>query len=255
MTAATTDRFDDPDAVADEVAGRYPPLLAAFDVDGVLAPIVSHAADAALLPGALDALIALSARTPVGVVSGRAVENLERFGFPEEFLVAGSHGAERRGAPLTPLTPDERRRWDRLHTLAERAATDAGPGAWVETKPTSVVLHVREADPERGAAALDELARFAALVKGAHVRRGHCVVELATRPATKAAAVAAMRLELPPGSVLYVGDDVTDEDVFTSLTAGDVGVRVGPGPTAATHRIRDPQDVLAMLRRLVERLS
>ena len=80
------------------------------------------------------------------------------------------------------------------------------------------------------------------------------MVELATRPATKAAAIAAMRLDLPPGRVLFVGDDVTDEDVFVSLTPGDVGVRVGPGPTAATKRLRDPSDVLTLVRRLVERL-
>ena len=254
MTAAT-DRFDDPAAVAEDVAGRPGPILAAFDVDGVLAPIVSHAADAALLPGVLDALIALAAHTPVGVVSGRAVENLERFGFPESFLVAGSHGAERRGVPLVPLSAVERQRLDRLHALAERAATDAGPGAWVETKPTSVVLHVREADATHGAVALEELARLAALVNGAHVRRGHHVLELATRPSTKAGAIATMRLDLPPGPVLYVGDDITDEDVFSSLTPIDVGVRVGPGATAATRRVRDPRDVLTLVRRLVGLLS
>jgi trehalose 6-phosphate phosphatase len=254
MTVAT-DRFDDPAAVADDVAGRPGRLFAAFDVDGVLAPIVSHAADAALLPGVLDALIALAALTPVGVVSGRAIENLERFGFPESFLVAGSHGAERRGVPLAPLSALERQRLGRLHFLAVRAAADAGSGAWVETKPTSVVLHVREADAERGELALDELARLAALVSGADVRRGHAVVELATRPATKAAAVGAMRLELPPGQVLYVGDDITDEEVFSSLTPVDVGVRVGPGATAATRRLRDPQDVLTLVRHLVKLLS
>ena len=254
MTAAT-DRFDDPVAVADDVAGRPGRLFAAFDVDGVLAPIVSHAADAALLPGVLDALIALAAVTPVGVVSGRAIENLERFGFPDSFLVAGSHGAERRGVPFVPLSALERQRLDRLHALAERAAVDAGPGAWVETKPTSAVLHVREADAERGEAALETLARLAALVSGAQVRRGHAVAELATRPATKAAAIGAMRLELPPGPVLYVGDDITDEDVFASLTPIDVGVRVGEGATAATRRIRDPIDVRTLVRRLVSLLS
>jgi trehalose 6-phosphate phosphatase len=253
MTAAAH-RFDDPAVLADDVAGRPGPLFAAFDVDGVLAPIVSHSADASLLPGVLDALIALADHAPVGVVSGRAVENLERFGFPESFLVAGSHGAERRGVPLAPLSAPERQRLDRLQALAKRAAADAGPGAWVETKPTSAVLHVREANAERGAAALENLARLAALVNGAHVRSGHAVVELAARPATKAAAIAAMRLDLPPGRVLFVGDDLTDEDVFVSLTPGDVGVRVGPGPTAATKRLRDPRDVLTLVRRLVERL-
>lgn len=248
-------RFDDPAAVAREVAARPGPLLAAFDVDGVLAPIVSHAADAALLPGVLDALIELATVATVAVVSGRAAENLERFGFPESFLVAGSHGAEHRGVPLAPLSSVERQRLDRLHALAERAAIGAQPGAWVETKPTGVVLHVRESDADRGAAAIEELARLARLVSGAHLRHGHSVLELTVRPASKAAAIATMRLHLPPGTVLYVGDDITDEDVFSSLTASDIGVRVGPGPTAASRRVRDPRDVLTLVRRLVDLLS
>jgi trehalose 6-phosphate synthase/phosphatase len=81
------------------------------------------------------------------------------------------------------------------------------------------------------------------------------VAELATRPATKAAAIGAMRLDLPPGPVLYVGDDITDEDVFASLTQIDVGVRVGAGATVATRRIRDPIDVRTLVRRLVGLLS
>lgn len=247
-------RFDDANAVADEVLALSRPLLVAFDVDGVLAPIVGHAADAALLPGMLDLLIRLSASAAVGVVSGRAIENLERFGFPDSFVVSGSHGAERRGTPLAQLSTVETRRLNRLRTLADRAATAAGPGAWVETKPTSVVLHVRETAVEAGAKALDHLAMQAAAVAGASVKRGHAVVELTTRPATKAAAVAAMRLELPPGALVFVGDDVTDEDVFRSLTAGDLGIRVGRGVTSASRRLRSPQSVLTFVRRLVAAL-
>jgi hypothetical protein len=43
--------------------------------------------------------------------------------------------------------------------------------------------------------------------------------------------------------------------VFSSLTPVDLGVRVGPGPTAATKRLRDPGDVLTLVRLLVGRLS
>jgi trehalose-phosphatase len=190
----------------------------------------------------------------VAVVSGRAIENLERFGFPETFMVAGSHGAERRGTPFTSLSTAESRRLDRLRMLAERAAIEAGAGSWVESKPTSVVLHVREADPEMAAKALDALSHLAGLVSGAQVKRGHRVVELATRPASKAAAIAAMRLDVPPASVVFLGDDVTDEDVFAALTNGDLGIRVGPGDTAAARRLGDPNDVLTFVRRLVTRL-
>jgi trehalose 6-phosphate phosphatase len=246
--------YDDPAAVAAEVAALRRPLLAAFDVDGVLAPIVAHAADAALLPGLLDALGELSTRTPVGIVSGRNVENLARFGFPEVVLVAGSHGAERRGRPLAPLTVAETDRLARLRVLADRAARDAGPGAWVETKPTAVVVHVREANPETAEPAVATLATAAAAVPGAHVKRGHRVVELAAREASKAVAIADMRSEAGAGAVSYIGDDITDEDVFAALGAGDLGVRVGAGETSARRRLRDPGDVLMFVRRLTSAL-
>ena len=246
--------FDDPAAVAAEVAALERPLLAAFDVDGVLAPIVAHAADAALLPGLLDALGALSAQTPVGIVSGRNVENLARFGFPDVLLVAGSHGAERRGRPLAPLSAAEVDRLARLRVLADRAAHDAGPGAWVEAKPTAVVVHVREADERTAEQALGALAKAAKSVPGAQVKRGHRIVELTVRAASKAAAIADMRGEVGAEAVSFVGDDITDEDVFSALGAGDLGIRVGAGQTSARRRIRDPADVLTFVHRLAATL-
>jgi len=246
--------FDDPAAVAAEVAALERPLLAAFDVDGVLAPIVAHAADAALLPGLLDALGALSAQTPVGIVSGRNVENLARFGFPDVLLVAGSHGAERRGQPLAPLSAAEVDRLARLRVLADRAARDAGPGAWVESKPTAVVVHVREADERTAEQALGALAKAAKSVPGAQVKRGHRIVELTVRAASKAAAIADMRGEVGAQAVSFVGDDITDEDVFSALGAGDLGIRVGAGQTSARRRIRDPADVLTFVHRLAATL-
>jgi trehalose 6-phosphate phosphatase len=246
--------YDDPPAVAGEVAALARPVLAAFDVDGVLAPIVAHAADAALLPGLLTALGELEGKTSVGIVSGRNLENLARFGFPESFLVAGSHGAERRGRPLAPLSAAEGSRLARLRALADRAVHEAGPGAWVEVKPTAVVVHVREADPVTAAPAVAALEQAAASVPGAHVKLGHRVVELAARPASKAAAIADMRTEVGAAAVTYVGDDITDEDVFAALGSGDLGIRVGAGRTSARRRLRDPADVLTFVRHLTSAL-
>lgn len=246
--------YDDPVDVAAEVAALHRPLLAAFDVDGVLAPIVAHAADAELLPGALDALNQLAAQTPVGIVSGRNVDNLARFGFPEEIVVAGSHGAEFRGRELKPLSPAEQGRLARLRTLADRAAREAGPGAWVETKPTAVSVHVREADAAAADPALETLVVAATSVKGAHVKRGHRVVELASRPASKADAISSLRHDLRAAAVSYVGDDITDEDVFAALGDRDLGIRVGEGDTSARRRIRDPDAVLVFVRKLISAL-
>ena len=98
------------------------------------------------------------------------------------------------------------------------------------------------------------LATAAKAVPGAQVKRGHRIVELAVRAASKAAAIADMRGEVGAEAVSFVGDDITDEDVFSALGAGDLGIRVGAGQTSARRRIRDPADVLTFVHRLAATL-
>ena len=217
----------------------------------MLAPIVSHADDARLLPGVLEAVGELAALTPVAVVSGRSIEDLSRFGFPDHVEIFGTHGLERRDEGPVELGQQEQRRYERLARLAADAADQAGDGAWVEVKPAGVVLHVREAPPDRSAASVAELHRRAADVTGAHVLPGHGVVELLARVTSKATAIAALRDEAHGGGVVFVGDDRTDEEVF-EVALGDDGcsIKVGPGPTAARFRLAGPPEVLQFLHAL-----
>ncbi len=254
VTAAEFPVADDPAALAAIAASLPRPLLVGLDVDGVLAPIVAHAADAALLPGMLDAVGELAARTPVAVVSGRTVEDLGRFGFPDHVEIFGLHGMERRAERTVELAEHEAVRLERLADLAADAASRAGDGAWVEVKPASVVLHVREAHPDHGPRTAEELRRQAEDVTGAHVMPGHGVVELLTRATSKAMAIAELRSELGVASVAFLGDDRTDEEVFRALGDSDCSIRVGLGETAARHRLAGPPEVLAFLTALTARL-
>jgi trehalose 6-phosphate phosphatase len=254
VTAAELPVADDPAALAALAASLPRPLLVGLDVDGVLAPIVAHAADAALLPGMLDAVGELAARTPVAVVSGRTVEDLGRFGFPDHVEIFGLHGMERRAERTVELAEHEAVRLERLVDLAADAASRAGDGAWVELKPASVVLHVREAHPDHGPRTAEELRRQAEDVTGTHVMPGHGVVELLTRATSKATAVAELRSELGVASVAFLGDDRTDEEVFRALGDTDCSIRVGPGETAAHHRLAGPPEVLAFLTALAAHL-
>ena len=62
-----------------------------------------------------------------------------------------------------------------------------------------------------------------------------------------AAAVKELRERTGATATLFIGDDVTDEDAFARLGAGDVGVKVGEGATAAEYRVEDPESVARLL--------
>jgi len=237
-----------PERLAAEVAPLLGAALVGFDVDGVLAPIVEKAQDAALSPGVLDEIERLAMRARIVIVSGRSVGDLDRFSFPPTLEVVGSHGLERRGMPPLALDDDEQYTFEQLELLATRAVDAAGSGAWLEYKPASVVIHVREADrglADRAIAAVENLAN---MIDGAHVKHGHMVCELLARTGSKGETITELRQ--PGQPVVFLGDDVTDESVFEAMVDGDLGVRVGPGDTAASYRLSDPDAVVDFLHRL-----
>ncbi len=256
MTAApgphtASHAHDATEAVA-AVATRDP-LLVALDFDGVCAPLVDDPAESRMLAGTRRALVALAASgCPVALVSGRGLASLREVAQPEPgWRLVGGHGAEPGDGGGVVLTAAQQDLLDRT-AAAVQAVVDRYPGALVEHKPSAVVLHVRRAE-DKGAAT-DEVLSGPAAEPGVHVKRGHDVVELTVVEADKGSAVRALREQTGAASVLYVGDDVTDEDAFAVLEPdnGDVGVKVGDGDTAATHRVGTPEDVTILLEVLLE---
>lgn len=240
----------------DELAARLLPLvggaLIGFDVDGVLAPIVHHAADARLSPGVHATLERLAARTEVAILSGRSLSDLERlFAFPDEVHVIGSHGLEVRGHDGVALDADEQNTFDQLELLGRNTVDAVGDGAWLEYKPASVVVHTRAADPESAAPAIEAVTRLARMIDGAQVKPGHHVLELLARPASKGQAFLALADRLARSPLVFFGDDVTDEDAFALMSDVDISVRVGDGATVARYRLGGPDDVAALLKLLV----
>lgn len=232
--------------------------LIALDFDGVLAPLVDDPATSRPLPGSARALAALAAAgAPLALVSGRALDDLATVAAPPPGVhLVGGHGAEHgrmtasglQRAPLE-LPPAAA---ERLRHLADTVtALVTGTTARVEHKPTSVVLHTRTADPadaERLTAAVTALGHDC----DADVLAGKDVVELSVLAVHKGQALRELRDRLGVTQVFFAGDDVTDERAFGSLEPQDVTVKVGPGPTAARHRVADPAGVEAVLTELAE---
>ncbi|HIY25524.1 MAG TPA: bifunctional alpha,alpha-trehalose-phosphate synthase (UDP-forming)/trehalose-phosphatase, partial [Candidatus Brachybacterium merdigallinarum] len=77
--------------------------------------------------------------------------------------------------------------------------------------------------------------------------------EFSVVDANKGSAVQALARANAADSWLYLGDDVTDESVFQQIGEDDLGIKVGGGDTAATHRIADPAAARDLLLDLARR--
>lgn len=246
------------EALADaiEEIARTPTLLVALDFDGTLAPTVDDPESARATPAARSAVLALLGlqKTRVALVSGRAIASLERVAeLPEAVLLVGSHGAEfrldGRESDLR-LSAEERERLDGLFASLAAVARRFG-AVRIEEKPFGYALHTRLAAPADAEAAQAEALR-AATRPGVSSRYGKNVLEFSVRPADKGSALGRLRDYTAAGRVLFVGDDVTDEDAFAALESGDVGVKVGAGESAAGFRIDSPSSVACLLELLAK---
>lgn len=233
---------------------RSPRLLVSSDYDGVLAPIVADPAAARPLPGAISALRQLAELpgTAVALISGRSRADLaERSGLSGEsgeVRLVGGHGAEL--AEGLHLTAEQAALHQRLaRALAELVARHQG--VWLESKPASLVVHTRPATPEVATAARSAAMAGPGSWPGVTAGTGKEVVELSVVPTDKGTALTTLRKQTAADAVVFLGDDVTDENAFAVLGDGDVGVKVGEGPTRARFRVPDPPAALRVLELLL----
>nr|WP_254058248.1 trehalose-phosphatase [Clavibacter michiganensis] len=237
---------------------RTPRLLVALDFDGTLAPEVDDPEKARAVPEARAAVLALLAlpETRVALVSGRALRSLEAVAdLPDDVLLVGSHGVEiRLDTDDIELTLDEGELAQRgvLSDVLGQVA-DSLDEVWIEEKPAGFALHTRLATERHSRIAhLVATQEAQAEVEGLKVRSGKDVLEFSVRHATKGEAVEHLRRYAEAAAVFYAGDDVTDEDAFAALQAGDLGLKSGTGATAADFRVDGPHDVARVLQVLAD---
>ena len=231
-------------------AAATPRLLVTSDFDGTLSPIVNNPADARPLPAAAAALEELAGLpdTVAALISGRALSVLrELSGMSDAVQAVGSHGAEFDTGFAREI---DEGLLERIIAELNEIAADK-PGVTVETKPASVALHVRNASHADGEAALEQ-ARRASESWDAHATAGKAVLEFAVIQTDKGEAVDILRDQTGSTAVVFLGDDVTDEKAFARMREGDIGVKVGPGDTAAAFRVGAPDDVAEVLAYLLK---
>lgn len=241
---------------APEITGRLAAgrLLVTLDFDGTLAALAETPAQALLRPEFKAALRALAARPGVSVfiLSGRALANVSRLvGLPRLYY-GGNHGMEIKGPGVAWRDAGAVRARRRLAAAAAdlRERFPEGTGVLVEDKAFSVSVHYRNLKPAYRAGFFARMRALAAAEgQGLAWTRGHKVFEL--RPAGaphKGDAVARLAAKLGAKAAVAVGDDLTDEDMFTALASRGVTVRVGRrAGSAAGYYVAAQAEVLRLL--------
>lgn len=238
--------------------------VAFLDYDGTLTPIVEDH-DKALLSDAMRATVEGLARCcTVVIVSGRDLERLRELVALDSVWYAGSHGFEIVGPKgsdeglemgaefLSELDQTERALADRLSDIRGHA---------LERKKFSIAVHYRRVsddDLERLGDVVDE-------ILGEHPRlyRGHGKKVFELRPDiewNKGRAVSwileRITHRLSNSAVpIYVGDDITDEDAFHTLTGHGLCVAVRHEEirqSAADYTLSDTRDVKRFLQWMSE---
>ena len=252
-------RFDveAPLAAALDAARRQTGLHLLLDYDGTLVPI-AEAPELAVPDDELLALVATLADCPgvaVHLVSGRPRAWLDDWFGHLPVALWAEHGYWHRtaaGETWHAAAPATNAWMERVTQILEQF-TDSTPGARIEKKDASLAWHYRQADPEFGVRQAHELRMLlgdALSNQPLEVLEGKKVIEIRRRGVGKGS-VADRLLRDAGDTVLAIGDDQTDEELFAALPSTAVTIAAGSAPTVARYRVADYRAVRDLLRAVV----
>lgn len=223
-------------------------VLLSFDFDGTLAPIVKRPSEAKLRLPTASLFERLCVLYPCAVISGRTQPDVtRRLGSANVKYVVGNHGLE----PGVLLGDFEREM-----ALAKRVLEPllaAVSGLELEDKRYSLALHYRRVRRKQAARTAIQNA-VAALPTAMRVVHGKQVVNVVpARAPNKGDALLDLRTLEGADLALYVGDDVSDEDVFRLDQPGRlIAVRVGKSLSSqAAYYLRSQKAMDGLFKHLI----
>ncbi len=237
-------------------------IILCLDYDGTLTPIVTNYNEA-IISDRMRALVhALARKMPVAIISGRDVPFIQQHMRLPEAYYAGSHGFEVIGPNAYRHELEEAGRilpiLDRVENEMREFARSI-PGVEIERKKFAMAVHFRKANEEQRPAVEQKVAGVLQANDRLKAGKGKMLLEL--KPAIdwhKGKALDLIVNELDPersSRVIFIGDDITDEDAFRVLNDDDVGIFVGePEHSSAAHyQLKDVAEVEAFLNKLNDR--
>jgi trehalose 6-phosphate phosphatase len=222
-------------------------VLLAFDFDGTLAPIVTDHKAASMRSRTAKLLARACKLYPCAVISGRSKADVTaRLSGAAVKYVVGNHGLE----PGTELAAFARETARAAPLLCR--ALGAFPGIDVEDKRYSLAIHYRRSRHKSDARVAIQQA-VARLPRRMRMIPGKQVVNVVPEGApNKGDALMQLRTKAGADTALYVGDDITDEDIFVLDQPGRLmTVRIGVSRSSrATYFLRQQREIDTLLAKL-----
>lgn len=233
-----------------------------LDYDGTLTPIVATPDLAVLSEEMRETVRELSSRAKVSIVSGRTTDDVQGKVQIGGIFYAGSHGFEivdpNGKVKINEEAEAIRQVIDTVHGQLSEKLKDV-KGVLVEHVKYTISVHYRlvsDEDFQKVKEVVEEILReHSNLCK----TNGKKVFELRPRidwHKGKAVEWILNVLGYQPNDhfVIYIGDDVTDEDAFAALAGKGFGVLVADTPrnSKAAYMVKDTQDVKKVLEFLIK---
>lgn len=203
--------------------------LFAFDFDGTLSKIVKNPDDAKINSSTLKLLQKLGKIAPIAVISGRGLSDLKAKFSPAPGFLVGNHGLEgiHSGDQKLETFHNSCEKWKSHLALALTAKSGGLEGIEIEDKIYSIAVHYRKSRTKKMAKSMI-LDALSDLTPSARIILGKCVVNIIPTGAPhKGIALLELMLKSDTRSALYIGDDDTDEDVFSLADPRLFTIRVG----------------------------
>ncbi|MGE5279754.1 MAG: trehalose-phosphatase [Deltaproteobacteria bacterium] len=240
-------------------------LVLFLDYDGTLTPIVARPDLAVLAPQMRASVERLAKVHTVAVVSGRMREDVEHLVGVKDIFYAGSHGLDIKGPGFARIEPRAEEAIGLVGRVIETLSEELKgiEGVLIEKKKISVAVHYRLLKDEKKLPAI--ASRVREIVRQ-HPRlrlmNGKKVFEILPNiPWDKGQAVRwiveALGISWSEASVVYIGDDVTDENAFRALRTRGAGILVAARPQAscAHFQVAAPEDVRRLFEKIIDHRS
>jgi len=232
-----------------------------LDYDGTLTPIVSRPELAVMSSDMRSIVKEIASKYTTAIVSGRAREDVQNLVKIEGIFYAGSHGFDIKGPDFSLIEPKAESTIPLVSQITKELKETVGSieGVIVEHKKFSVALHYRLVNIDFVPQIKETVYRMISGHKELRIMEGKKVFEIL--PAidwNKGKAIRwimqALNKNFDKASVIYIGDDTTDEDAFRVVRTRGVSILVSQElrPSAADFLLSSPKEVEELFEKIIK---